>query len=791
MRYKIQYPLLKRIFAITLLISIATQLNWALTFNFDDIHIRIALSVLISIVFTALVGLILMYKRQFKKFLLEIEIKPPVFFSLIFFSIYFYLSSQFYYTGVKSSLGFFSILFLLPSQFIGFLYSVRLAIKTKKYFHYYVLSILLLIAIFQLFALFAYIDSNDFLIEFLNTSILIGSGSSSDFVMPGLIFLLVTLIYYIAYNKTDFENKRETSFLVFFLSLIYIIGLIFYWSPITVYSSSPESFGFAAIDILKANFLLFIFSILGGVIVFYLLPVKFRYILIIVFLTLTVISFIYSSIIPIELGTLQLHRFSDIKNIAKTEVYFILESLFILGIFVSVLKVFRKAYFSWIITILTILNISMISQSLILNIRADSFFTNPIVSETKVEFKTQKYSNNDKTSNNENQGFISFSSDKENVVVIILDMLQGWYLEQMLNDNPELKQTFSGFKWYPNTISITNYTSSSAPSLFAGFDFTPEKLNEDSLHTLKEKIVKAKSIIEEKALGKSYNFISSALPYSRNNDRTIPIWSNNWDNVKQVLNIGSSSELAFSLLWQNAVFYCLPLMIKPVIYNNGDWMFPKREENENTELTKHYNFLRVLPYISNTNSDKASFIYFWTYASHFPWDIINDKGDFIANVTPYQNNLWTIEKIASWMKWMKKNKVYDNSKIIILSDHGIRDTEINDTVMITNPFIPKLSEKVPLEDLLYFTPLMMVKDYNQNGQLEEDWRFLSNADTYSIAFDENDPTKAEPPIERTLEAYRVSWENKPKNKKIPIEKIYKVKRNIYEIKNWERISVPD
>ena len=296
----------------------------------------------------------------------------------------------------------------------------------------------------------------------------------------------------------------------------------------------------------------------------------------------------------------------------------------------------------------------------------------------------------------------------------------------------------------------------------------------------------------DKAKNIGYKFSSTNIPYSNTDkniyDFFIPLWDSQWDYLKPKLNIGNLREQGYSLLWQNAIFFSSPLFVKPKIYNNGGWMFTKEDDNENTKPAQHYNFLRTLPYISDVSGSKPGFVFIWSNAPHFPWDIVDDNGTFIPDVTPYKNNKWSLSKVALWIDWMKQKNIYNNTKIIILSDHGIRHAKDKDSAMVTNPFIPKTFNDIPVNDLLNFTPLMMVKDYNAKGKIKEDWRFLSNADTYSIAFDENDPTKANPPLERILNAYKVSWKVKVNQKEIPIDRSYKVKENIFILDNWKEIK---
>jgi hypothetical protein len=486
------------------------------------------------------------------------------------------------------------------------------------------------------------------------------------------------------------------------------------------------------------------------------------------------------------MGTLQMHRFSNAGNLAAHYALYIVEAFFLLGIFIGISKMLIQNYYKQLIAVLIILNLIPITQSIVFSIipekRANTTKTSHEQNITSIALNTPNT--------------ISFSKNKENIVFIMVDMFQGWYLRTILEDSPNLKNSFDGFFWYPNTLSVSNYTASSMPALLSGYEYTPDKLDMDTVHTLAEKMVFSNEAFRDKAKDKGFNFTSTDVPYSSMDknkiDEFIPLWHNDWDYLKNILNIGNSRELSYKVLWQNAAFFCAPLFIKAKIYNNGAWMGKNQKSNENSEVSKHYNFLRALPYISNTNAKKSNLILICSKASHFPWDMVDDNGILINDVKPYKNNKWTISKIAEWMDWMKQNDVYDNTKIIIVSDHGIRDTEINDTIMIENPFIPKKSDKISLKELLYYTPLLMVKDFNSKGLIQEDWRFMSNADAALITFGENDPTKIEPPLKRTLNAFYISWRIKAyENKQYPIDKSYEVRDNVYNIENWKVTEIPD
>jgi hypothetical protein len=75
--------------------------------------------------------------------------------------------------------------------------------------------------------------------------------------------------------------------------------------------------------------------------------------------------------------------------------------------------------------------------------------------------------------------------------------------------------------------------------------------------------------------------------------------------------------------------------------------------------------------------------------------------------------------MGDWFKYLKENGVYDNTRIILVSDHGPEFFKITD---IGLPFV-----------FNKFNPLLMMKDFGAHGDLEIDNTFMSNADVPSLA----------------------------------------------------------
>ncbi len=87
-------------------------------------------------------------------------------------------------------------------------------------------------------------------------------------------------------------------------------------------------------------------------------------------------------------------------------------------------------------------------------------------------------------------------------------------------------------------------------------------------------------------------------------------------------------------------------------------------------------------------------------------------------VSHYHANMAAYLKLGEWFDYLREQGVYDNTRIILVSDHGRNvgqfDITCNDT------------------DMEYFMPLLMVKDFNATGfTVCED--FMTNGDTPALA----------------------------------------------------------
>lgn len=766
--------------ALLILLSLTTltQIVWSYYSNSSNIIIKI--SVLGTI--TWLLIVFLANLKTFHKYIsipqligkiTRIKTNSTVFFSICFLSIYFYLAGKYYYSGINSTLHLIAFLFMIISMATGLLYFSRMQKRTNKII--FNLSIVLFAALllFQLVNIAGSLFATDSEFKLFITHTFSLEVSFSTIILIGIIITLGSLPYFWKFNQVKIKAPKKANWFIFILASFYLTSLIFFWRPLIVYASFPEAFSFPAIVVLSKNFTPFAIAFIVIVAVYFLISKKLKFTLTTLLVTLSLVYFLNSFIIPINVGSLQLGKYVDAENLSMEPVFYILEGLFLILSFLWVKKLLQSKYKKQIVFTLLALILILISQSITKSSSNGEFF--------------KKNDNLPKLSST-----LSFSKNKENIIYIIPDMFMGMHMKKILEENPELKEVYSGFKWYPNTLSVSTNTCPSICSLYDGPNSNIDKLNMDNINTMGEKITKASEIFSHKIRAKGYKLTSTQMVFSdidkNTYDSYIPLWHSDWNKWNKTLNIGGDKELDFTILWKNAMFYGLPLFLKPKFYDDGNWIHIEEETNKNTILTQDANFIRLLPYISDTLTNDKNFIYIHSEVTHSPWNLVNDMGELQMNVTSYENQKWFIHSFAKWIIWMKANDVYDNTKIIMLSDHGpnVTDEQIADLESNWNITGQNI---VSANDFWRVNALLMVKDINSKEPLTEDWRLMSNSDAPAIVFNENDPTKSKNPESRTLPVFFVKHQAQITSKKnLEIINLFLVTDNIYDPNNWQKIN---
>jgi YidC/Oxa1 family membrane protein insertase len=338
-----------------------------------------------------------------------------------------------------------------------------------------------------------------------------------------------------------------------------------------------------------------------------------------------------------------------------------------------------------------------------------------------------------------------------NTVVIMLDRATGSFFPYIFDENSELRNIYSGFTFFPNTVSFAPSTRLGAPPLFGGYEYTPLELNRRDAETMVEKHNQSLLLMPLLFSENGYSVTITDPPYPNysyagdfriyaqipgvNVYKTDGAYTNIWLKEHNISLPSTSDILKRNLFWYS-LFKISPLVLREGIYHD-DWCSPFSFKNMLIMLNA-YSVLDYLPRLTDfkksepeENSSKT-FLMLVNMTPHVESFLQAPEYRPTVNVTNfgtgpfrkedvYHTNVAAIKRIADWIQFLKAENVYDNTRIIISSDHGVKK---NFTSKMTVDFQLNIDN---------FNPLLMVKDFNAAGDLKADMTFMTNADVPSLA----------------------------------------------------------
>jgi YidC/Oxa1 family membrane protein insertase len=337
------------------------------------------------------------------------------------------------------------------------------------------------------------------------------------------------------------------------------------------------------------------------------------------------------------------------------------------------------------------------------------------------------------------------SKDKQNVVIFMLDRFESAWIDDILTDVPELKETLSGFVYYPNCISYNGHTLMGSPGLYGGYEYTPEEMNKRSDVKLKEKHNEALLLLPKLLTETSgfeaylsdlswgnYSYISD-MSFAKNipHISAMTLLSRySGDFKKERLLPGNENYTLSHVINRNlfwvSLFREVPAVLRPVVYYKGTW-WENGVKESSSSFADWFSCLYALPSITAVDSDSPTLSVITNEATHSGEDTsMYDLGlsdELLKKDNAYKIDLVTLKQTGEYIKFLKESGVYDNTKIIIVSDHGIGRTNAGEYK----------EQKFDGYTKDHLNCVLLVKDFNSFKPFSTDNTFMTNADVPSIA----------------------------------------------------------
>ncbi|GHU39672.1 membrane protein [Spirochaetia bacterium] len=364
-----------------------------------------------------------------------------------------------------------------------------------------------------------------------------------------------------------------------------------------------------------------------------------------------------------------------------------------------------------------------------------------------------------------------FSKYGKNVLVIMLDRASTIFLPFIFEEKPDLLDSFKGFVFYPNTVSYSYYTLFANASVFGGYEYTPLEIQKRDTVPLVDKQREAHLMLPRIFSDNGFTVTVDSMPYEnysgeqhkeqnikfedfpeirRNNTAPNLPWMTNIFKNYNPGSISSKKVLKNNLI-RFSMFKFAPPLFRKVLYDDGNYLVVSQKQyglSDIPELTlKVFLHLKLLPELTSViNNQENTYTVVYNLLPHSPaffnipdYDPFNKKQRInrgngpLANERHYHVNMASFLLLEKWFDLLKANGVYDNTRIIIVGDHGSWSETPGGTkaLLESKLFVP------PFKGLKMgaWQPLLLVKDFYSKNEFDYDYRFMTNADVPLLALE--------------------------------------------------------
>lgn len=271
-------------------------------------------------------------------------------------------------------------------------------------------------------------------------------------------------------------------------------------------------------------------------------------------------------------------------------------------------------------------------------------------------------------------------SPQNNVVMFVIDTLDIVYLKDIMQDNPDMFDAMTGFTYYENTVGAMCPTRWSVPFLLTAQ--APQ--SDESLGAyLDRQYADATFIPDLVEEDYSVGLYSDSIGLDRLSDEQMAFMEQSTENIHPLDSPSAALDKlgAVRVLWKSALYREMPWALKQPFWFYTDEInagMVDRASADNLgsvayalDDPAYYDGLKNYGLSVKDDGKAGSFKFVHLNGSHRP-HYMNENAENVGydNATFEQSYLGSFKIVGEFIQQMKDAGVYEDSTIIVTSDHG-------------------------------------------------------------------------------------------------------------------------
>lgn len=446
------------------------------------------------------------------------------------------------------------------------------------------------------------------------------------------------------YLKNRFCKENIGAYIPGVLLTVVACFLLLVFAPLEMYALNVDEFTFDSRLFVPNVLKIFVLGLLIGIAVvtlFYIINKTFYNIFLIVYFICFLITYIQGTYMAGSIPVLDGNPV-DWSAFGKQNKATIIVAIIISAVTFMVLKLAKLNGFYKLVDILSVMLVIVLVISIVV-----------------------EYFGHSADKNKENDRYVSANkmfemSEEQNFVILLLDCVDARMMNKLMEENSDYIDLFEDFTYYRNTMSTYPYTTQSIPFVLTGQWYENEKKYVDYC---KEAYANSPLFSELEKRGYSIGLYEEELPDIGGYDR--------YENIVNAKSPKLDLKKFGKLELKSVAYKYLPyFMKKRFMYDNSDFNNLRDFGDDVTVFSDadddFYSLLRSSE-IKKQEDKKFKFIHI--EGGHSPYRY-NENVERIKDATYESNVKASLTITRYYLNMLKESGVYDNSVIIVMSDHG-------------------------------------------------------------------------------------------------------------------------